>query len=92
VPHERLADILKNIVQALEKPGIFYVSLKQGEGTKIDALGRPFYYWKDEDLRKVYENLDFKVLDFYQNESIVDSDDVWLSYILKYDVNKAIEK
>jgi len=25
----------------------------------------------------------FKILDFYQNESIVNSDDVWLSYILK---------
>jgi len=81
VQHERLADILKNIVQALEKHGIFYVSLKEGEGTRNDDLGRPFYYWKDEQLREVFESLDFKVLDFYQNESIVNSDDMWLSYI-----------
>jgi len=81
VQHERLAEILQNIVQALEKNGIFYVSLKEGEGTKIDDLGRPFYYWKDEKLREVFESLDFKVLDFYQNESIANSDDVWLSYI-----------
>jgi SAM-dependent methyltransferase len=83
VEHERLADVLKNIVQALEKTGIFYVSLKKGEGTKIDALGRSFYYWKDEELRKVYENLNYKVLDFYQNKSIANSDDVWLSYIFR---------
>jgi len=83
VPHERLADILKNIVQALEKHGIFYVSLKQGEGTKIDELGRPFYYWKDEELREVLESLDYNVLDFYQNKSIANSDDIWLGYILK---------
>ena len=83
VQYERLADILKNIVQALEENGIFYVSLKQGEGTKTDVLGRPFYYWKDEELRKVYEKFSFKVLDFYRNQSISNSDDVWLSYILR---------
>jgi len=83
VEHERLADILQNIVQALEKQGIFYVSLKKGEGTKIDDLGRLFYYWKDEKLREVFENLDYKVLEFYQNKSIVNSDDEWLSYILR---------
>ena len=83
VQHERLADILQNIVQALEKHGIFYVSLKQGEKTKTDDLGRSFYYWKDEELREVFESLNFKVLDSYQNKSIANSDDVWLSYILR---------
>jgi len=83
VQHERLADILQNIVQALEKHGIFYISLKQGEKTKIDDLGRPFYYWKDEELREIFESLNFKVLDSYQNKSIANSDDVWLSYILR---------
>jgi len=57
--------------------------LKQGGRTKADDLGRPFYYWKDDKLREVFESLDYNVLDFYQNESIVNSDDVWLSYILK---------
>jgi len=83
VQHERLADILQNIVQALEKHGIFYISLKQGEKTKTDDLGRPFYYWKDEELREIFESLNFKVLDSYQNKSIANSDDVWLSYILR---------
>ena len=83
VQHERLADILQNIVQALEKHGIFYVSLKWGEKTKIDDLGRPFYYWKGDKLREVFENLGFKVLDFYQNESIANLNDVWLGYILR---------
>ncbi len=83
VQHERLADILQNIVQALEKHGIFYVYLKQGEKTKTDDLGRPFYYWKDEKLREVFETLDFKVLYFYQNKSIANSDDIWLGYILQ---------
>ncbi len=54
--------------------------LKQSEGAKTDDLGRPVYYWKDDKLREVFENLDFKVLDFYQNESIANSDDEWLSY------------
>ncbi len=81
--HDKLADILQNIVQALEKHGIFYISLKRGEKTSTDDLGRPFYYWKDEELREVYESQNFKVLDFYQNESIANSDDVWLSYILR---------
>ena len=83
VQHKRLADILQNIVQALEKHGIFYVSLKQGEGTKTDDLGRSFYYWHDEELKEVFESLNFKVLDFYRNETIANSDDVWLSYILR---------
>lgn len=82
--HERLADILQNIVQALEKHGIFYISLKQGEDTKTDDLGRLFYYWKDDKLREVFISLGYKVLDFYQNKSIANSDDVWLSYILKF--------
>ena len=83
VQHEKLADILQNIVPALEKHGIFYVSLKQGEKTKTDDLGRPFYYWKDEKLREVFERLGFKMLDSYQNKSIANSDDLWLSYILR---------
>ena len=83
VKHEQLADILQNIVQALERHGILYVSLKQGEGTKIDDLGRSFYYWKDEELRETFDSLDFNVVDFYQNESIANSDDMWLGYILR---------
>ena len=83
VEHERLADILKNIVQALEEHGIFYVSLKQGKNTKTDDLGRPFYYWKDEELREIFKSLGFKMLDSSQNKSIANSDDVWLGYILQ---------
>jgi len=83
VQHERLADILKNIAQALENHGIFYVSLKQGEGTETDDLGRLFYYWKDDELREVFKNQDYEVVDFYQKQSTANSNDVWLSYILR---------
>ena len=34
-------------------------------------------------LWEVFESLGFKVLDFYQNKSIANSDDEWLSYILR---------
>jgi SAM-dependent methyltransferase len=83
VPHDRLYDVLLNIKQALCEGGFFYVSLKEGKNTYQDKTGRTFYLWHDEDLRKLFGKLSFKVLRCSNSLSVLNSKDPWLGYVLK---------
>jgi len=83
VPHARLPEVIKSISRALRKNGYFYISLKEGEGTKTDDTGRTFYLWQDSDLRGIFERLGFAVLNYQTSESVMNSKDVWLGYVLR---------
>ncbi len=56
--------------------------IKKGEGTKTDDTGRVFYLWQDAQLRTIFKNLRFAVTDFSSRESVMNSKDVWLGYVL----------
>ncbi len=83
IPHDSLADAIKNIAQAMGKNGFFYISLKQGEGIRTDDLERTFYYWKNVGLRELFKFIEFEVVEFITGKSLLNSTDGWLSYILK---------
>ena len=84
VPHDRLPDVIQNISRALLKNGYFYISLKSGEGTRTDDTGRTFYLWSEADLRGVLERLGFHVVNFKSSESVMNSKDEWLGYVLQF--------
>jgi SAM-dependent methyltransferase len=83
VPPHRLTDVLKNIQHALAPIGVFYLSLKQGEGTFTDSLGRTFYFWRDQDIQTILLQIQMKVVFFSVSPSALNSPDLWLSYILE---------
>lgn len=83
VPHDRLELVIQNIRKALDPGGIFYVSLKQGKGTKTDAFGRIFYLWQEPDLAEIFSRLNFRVLNTSNTKSVLNSKDPWLGFVLK---------
>ena len=83
VPHARLADIIRNLTQALAPGGWFYTSHKKGDGARTDDTGRVFYLWQDTDLRRLFDTLGFELIHFSSSESVKNSKDMWLGYVLK---------
>ena len=84
-PHQHLADIIGRAARALLPAGIFYLSLKQGRGHRTDALGRPFYYWQDPDLRALFTRIGLNILNFSTSTSALNSSDQWLAYVVQVD-------
>ena len=83
LPHHRLSPLLHHIRQALVPGGLFYLSLKQGENTRTDSLGRTFYAWRDGELRKLFRTLRCEVVFFDVSPSARGTGDQWLGYILE---------
>ncbi len=83
IPHDRLAPVIQHIRKALEPGGIFYISLKQGKGTRTDAFGRIFYLWQERDLAEIFSRLNFRVLKTTNTKSVLNSKDPWLGFVLK---------
>ena len=83
VPHDCLSNVIRNISRGLAENGYLYISLKKGEGAKTDDTGRTFYLWQDADLRQIFEHTGFEVLNFQSSESVMNSKDIWLGYVLK---------
>lgn len=81
-PHERLMPVIQNISRALAGNGLFYISLKEGDGTATDSFGRMFFRWRDEQVRKLFKKLDFKITHFSKTRSALNKEEVWLGYIL----------
>jgi len=83
LPHPQLPRTLKNLKIALVPNGIFYISLKQGSGFFTDQFNRTFYLWQDAGLREIFRQLDFDVIHFSNTESVLNSKDMWLGYVLR---------
>lgn len=83
VPHNRFSGVLINIVRALKPGGYMLVTMKEGQNTTEDPGDRVFYLWRDEELRKVFERLNLKVVEFSRQVSKIRESDVWLGYVLK---------
>ena len=56
VPKCEMPDVTGNFIRALKVGGIFYISLKEGEGERIEADGRLFNYCTDGSFRKLLAN------------------------------------
>ena len=71
------------IESPVAKDSEFYLSLKEGTGFKTDNEGRTYFLWTDAKLRKLWSKNGFNVIYFSKNESVLNSKDVWLGYVLK---------
>ncbi len=83
VPHNRLSQVLGNIKHALKQNGIFYISLKQGDTFKTDQTQRIFYLWQAAELKRLFSTLNLDVFHVSSTESVMNSKDLWLGYVLK---------
>ena len=82
LPHERLPEVLDNIIKALNRPGWMFLSLKSGRGRRTDEPGRIFYLWQAYDLEKILKEREFEILDFTRSASAAGTGEQWLGYVL----------
>ncbi len=57
--------------------------MKQGEETSTAEDGRVFVLWEDQDLRKVFRELGFEVVDAFTNASALVTGETWPGYVLE---------
>ena len=82
-PHDRFREVFRNITSALTKNGSVLLTLKEGEGSRMDSDSRVFYLWQDDEARELFESIGFKLCDFSKSVSKTGSGDVWLGYVLE---------
>ena len=82
-PHEKFAEVFKNITSAIPENGSVLITLKEGQGDRTDADNRTFYLWQNEEARELFNSLNFEVRDFSKAVSKTGSGDVWMSYVLE---------
>jgi len=82
LPYERFKTVFQNICNCLRKQGKIFISMKEGNGYFKDNHGRIFYLWQNDDLRRIFHELGYKVIDFNRQVSIVRDSDLWLGYVL----------
>jgi SAM-dependent methyltransferase len=83
VHHRDLASTLIKICKALKQDGHILLSLKEGEGVRQHEDGRLFYLWTHRQLRRIFNERGFFVVDFSRQISKINSDDAWLGYVLR---------
>lgn len=82
LPHERFKPVIQNICNCLRRKGKIFISMKEGNGHIKDNHDRIFYLWQNDDLRRIFDELGYKVIDFNRQVSIVRDSDLWLGYVL----------
>ena len=83
LPHSKVPAALNSIIRALKDDGYILLSLKKGAGNTSDSHGRVFYLWNDAELRELFKDLEFDVIDYFQQSSVIGSDEVWIEYVLE---------
>ncbi|QIW10589.1 class I SAM-dependent methyltransferase [Francisella sp. LA112445] len=79
---DKLVEVLKNIKKMLSTKGYFYSCFKQGNNSEIDDLGRYFAYYDEQILRKVFENLNFNIRDFFISYDKTGRNVTWLNFVV----------
>ena len=80
--HEQLPDVLDNVIEALNRPGWVFLSLKSGRGHRTDESGRTFYLWQSGDLETILGEKEFEILDVTRSVSAAGTGEQWLGYVL----------
>ena len=83
IPRERISSVIANISRALAGNGLFYISLKEGDSTATDDTGRIFYFWRDNELSPLFNQLGFEAIRFSRTLSALNAKDTWLGYVLQ---------
>ncbi|MBU1168651.1 MAG: class I SAM-dependent methyltransferase [Proteobacteria bacterium] len=91
VPHIQVEAAIQNTLRALKNGGFVYISLKKGQGIKYDLDQRIFYLWEDGDARMLFDALGLKTLYFQESVSVRNTEEIWLSYSMSYEINHDAE-
>ena len=83
LPHEKIKPVFENIRACLNENGKVLVTMKEGTRLSEDSHGRIFYLWQDKDLRGIFADLGYEILDFKRQVSAVRKSDIWLGYVLE---------
>ena len=83
LPHSKVSAVLISINRALKDDGNIFLSLKKGAGNTSDSHGRVFYLWNDGELRDLFKDLGLDVIDYFQQSSMIGTDEVWIGYVLE---------
>ncbi len=82
LPHERFKPVFQNISNCMRRRGKIFISMKEGNGHLKDSHERIFYLWQNDKLRRIFDELGYKVIYFNQQVSIIRDRDLWLGYVL----------
>jgi len=82
LPHTQTPAVLDRLLEALNRPGWVFLSLKAGRGQRIDPAGRTFYLWSAEELEKILAGLGLEILSVSRTESAAGTGEYWLGYVL----------
>lgn len=80
--HAEFPSVLFRISQALNKDGMIFLTVKEGDGVSEDEDGRFFSLWQRHQIEDNLREHDFTIMDFSRNISAVNVKEVWLSYLL----------
>lgn len=83
--HE-MPDVMRRFIQALKVGGIFYISLKRGEGEQVAEDGRFFNYYTEESFRKLLADFpSLQEIAFWKTEETRSRQHAgpWLNFLLK---------
>ncbi len=89
LPPKRVHLTLHRMLKALRDGGYILISMKEGNGLWTAPDGRTFYLWQDEDLRRLFDELNLTVLYEARAVSSIGSEEIWLSYVLQSGKEKA---
>lgn len=86
VPKSQMYDVIRRFIQALKPGGIFYLSLKEGEGEHVAEDGRFFNYYTVESFRRLL--VSFPILHelaVWKTEEIRSRQhrSLWLNFLLR---------
>ncbi|MBK2297368.1 class I SAM-dependent methyltransferase [Francisella philomiragia] len=79
---DMLVEALKSIKNMLSPKGYFYSCFKKGNNSEIDNLGRYFAYYEEDILRSIFEELDFKIDEFFISYDKTGRNVTWLNIIV----------
>ncbi len=78
--------VMNRFLNALKTNGIFYVSLKEGQGERIAEDGRFFSYWSSESFRELLNTLSaFHEVEYWKTEERRSKTQLesWLNFIIE---------
>lgn len=86
IPRNEMGDVLSRFIRALKPGGIFYISLKEGEGDVVSQDGRFFCNYTRSSFEKVLERFPaLQEIDFWKTNDVLNGSQrqPWLGFLLK---------
>jgi 2-polyprenyl-3-methyl-5-hydroxy-6-metoxy-1,4-benzoquinol methylase len=81
IPRDEMIDSLSAISSILKNNGIGFITMKEGDGERIDEkTGRLFTYYKEREFRDVLKSTGFSVLEVERRDTEKDN---WLIFYVK---------